>query len=339
MISLSMARPRSSKVAETKQKIIARLRDGFHRPGQRFLSNRAVSRTFGISYQTAHRLMAELHAEGWLARAPGSGSFASGAAHPLTGVQLVFHPRARRQGSFGAQLLTLVSDAISKAGIDCAIDYADAASETPAALLPVYWECQGLAGTVARRRRFAVLLNDRPPPGLEATLVDSFSADDYSGGAAAAQILVARHTGRRRFAVLAGPRGDLRSAQRVQGFTDYAPKCDVVPTGTWFAEEAGPAAKRVARGRFDAVFCCNDRLAEALIVACKELKRPCPALVGFDDAPVAETLDLTTIAIPWEHFANDLVALVRRRLDNDTSGACQRIFAPHPVMRRSHLIC
>lgn len=331
-----MPRPRSARTAETKQKIIARLRDGFHHPGQRFFSNRAVARTFGVSYQTAHRLMTELRAEGWLARAPGSGSYVSGAVPELSGALLVFHPRARRPGSFGAQLLALISAALADAGIDCAVACRETAEEPPADRLPVFWESPGLAA-VARRRRFAVLLNDRPPPGLAATLVDSFSADDYSGGAAAAQILVARHSRRRRFAVLAGPRADPRSAQRVRGFLDHAPKCEVIHAGTWFAEEAGRAARRVARGKPDAVFCCNDRLAEALCAACRETRQPRPALVGFDDAPVSETLDLTTIAIPWDHFANDVAALVRRRLAGDASGASQRIFAPHPVMRRSHL--
>jgi len=325
-------------VAETKQKIIARLREGFHRPGQRFLSNRAVSRIFGISYQTAHRLMVELHAEGWLARAPSSGSYVSGATHELSGVLLVFHSRAKCRGSFGAHMLALTSDALVNAGIDCSVAYADDAGEPPTNRLPVFWECRGIAATVARRRRFAVLLNDRPPPGLEATLVDSFSADDYSGGAAAAQILATQHNRRRRWAVFAGPRNDTRSAQRVQGFLDHAPKCEVISAGTWFAEEAGPAARRIARENFDAVFCCNDRLAEALLAACTKTRQPRPALVGFDDAPVAETLDLTTIAIPWDQFTDNVVALVRRRLAGDTTSACQWIFAPHPVMRSSHLL-
>ncbi len=333
-----MPRPRTPKVIEAKERIIGRLREGFHRPGQRFLSNRAVAQTHGLSYQTAHRLMTELQAEGWLVRAPGSGSYVPGPAHELRGVALVFHARAKRQGSFGAQLLSVVREALRGVAIDCTVALAETTSPLPPAdQLPVFWESPELAAALGPLQRFAVLLNDRPPPGLGATVVDSFSVDDYSGGAAAAQILTARSGRRRRFAVLAGPAKDVRSGERVRGFLDHAPKCEVVSAGPWFAEEAGPAARRVARGGFDAVFCCNDRLAAALLAAGTELGLPRPAVVGFDDAPVSESLDLTTIAIPWERFAEGIIEVARRRLAGDTTSASQRIFAPHPVMRRSHL--
>lgn len=333
-----MPRPRSAKVADVKQKLIARIRDGFHGPGQRFFSNRALSKTFGVSYQTAHRLMEELHAEGWLARKAGSGTYVADSAHKLRGAVLVFNPRADRPDSFGARLLALVSSALALAKIDCTVVLAETVGKLPGNRLPIFWECRGVAESVAGDRRFAVLLNDRPPAGLQGLLVDSFSGDDYSGGAAAAQILTGTGTRRRRFGVLAGPQGDWRSVQRTQGFRDHAPKCQVLYAGTWFAEEAAQVARRAALRDFDAVFCCNDRLGEALIAACQETRRPRPAIVGFDDAPVSESLDLTTLTVPWERLTADLVALVERRLAGDATGASGRIYAPHPVMRLSHRV-
>lgn len=332
-----MSRPRTTQVLEAKERIIARLREGFHRPGQRFLSNRAVAQAYGVSYQTAHRLMAELQAEGWLARAPGSGSFVPGPPHRLTGVALVFHARARREGSFGAQLLAVVREALLGAGLECEVIFAEGSAKPAADQLPVLWECPEVLAAVGREQRFAVLLNDRPPAGLAATVIDSVAVDDYSGGAAAAQILTAKGGRRRTYAVLAGPGKDPRSARRVQGFLDHAPKSTVVAAGSWFAEEAGSAARRVARGNYDAVFCCNDRLAAALLQACTELGAAPPALVGFDDAPVSESLDLTTIAMPWEQIGLGMVDVARGRLGGDLSSAAQRIYSPHPVMRRSHL--
>jgi DNA-binding LacI/PurR family transcriptional regulator len=281
--------------------------------------------------------MAELQAEGRLARTPGAGSFLPGPTHELRGVVLVFHPRAKRAGSFGAQLLRAVRDGLGQAGIACRVAYAEASYAWPEDQLPVFWECPEQVAVAGQRRHFAVLLNDRPPAGLGATVMDGISVDDYSGGAAAAQILAARGGRRAKFAVLAGPALDPRSGQRVQGFLDHAPKTEVVAAGTWFAEEASAAARRIARGAYEAVFCCNDGLAAALLTACRELGVPRPAVVGFDDAPVAEELDLTTIAIPWERFAEGIVEVARRRLAGDAATASQRIFAPHPVMRRSHL--
>ena len=55
-----MARPRSEKVQQLKRHLLSRIEEGYLRPGDRFLSNRALSTQFGISYQTAHRLIAEL---------------------------------------------------------------------------------------------------------------------------------------------------------------------------------------------------------------------------------------------------------------------------------------
>lgn len=331
-----MPRPRTAKVIDAKERIVARLREGFHRPGQRFLSNRAVAQAYGLSYQTAHRLMAELQAEGWLARAPGSGSFVPGAPARLRGVTLVFHARARREGSFGAQLLALLRETLEAGGLPTGVAFAEGPVEVPVDRLPIVWECPAALTAVQGQGRFAILLNDRPPPGLAATVIDSLAVDDYSGGAAAAQILTAR-AGRRRLAVLAGPAKDARSQRRVQGFLDHAPKCEVVSAGSWYAEAAGAAARRLARGPHEAVFCCNDRLAAALLSACAELRLPRPAVVGFDDAPVSEDLDLTTIAFPWERVATGVRDLARARLEGDTTPATQRIFSPHPVMRRSHL--
>jgi hypothetical protein len=332
-----MPRPRTPKVRDAKERIVARLREGFHRPGQRFLSNRAVAQAYGLSYQTAHRLMAELQAEGWIARAPGSGSFVPGATPRLRGVVLVFHPRARREGSFGAQLLALLRATLAADGVEVTVTFAEAAGDLPADRLPVLWECPVALAGEPGGGRFAVLLNNRPPPGLAATVIDSLAVDDYSGGAAAAQILTARSGRHRRLAVLAGPAKDVRSQRRVEGFLDHAPKSEVIGAGSWYAEEAAASARRVAGGAHEAVFCCNDRLAAALLTACAELHRPRPAVVGFDDAPVSEALDLTTIAFPWERVAAGVLELARARLAGDTTPATQRIFAPHPVMRRSHL--
>ena len=55
-----MARPRSQKVIEVKEKLIRRIEYGYYLPGSRFLSNRALGLRFNISYQTADTLVREL---------------------------------------------------------------------------------------------------------------------------------------------------------------------------------------------------------------------------------------------------------------------------------------
>ncbi|MFA7235649.1 MAG: GntR family transcriptional regulator, partial [Phycisphaeraceae bacterium] len=91
-----MPRPRSEHVAVVKQKLAARLNDGLHRPGSRFMSNRAIAEQFGVSYQTAHRLACELEAEGLLERRPFAGTFVAGRRRGYRGVHLIFNARAGR---------------------------------------------------------------------------------------------------------------------------------------------------------------------------------------------------------------------------------------------------
>jgi DNA-binding LacI/PurR family transcriptional regulator len=81
------------------------------------------------------------------------------------------------------------------------------------------------------------------------------------------------------------------------------------------------------------VFACNDRLAEALIVHCRRQRRPLPPLVGFDNAPVAEHLRLTTIGIPWHTMVTQAVALAVARLAGGTEPARLICLAHEPILR------
>jgi DNA-binding LacI/PurR family transcriptional regulator len=81
------------------------------------------------------------------------------------------------------------------------------------------------------------------------------------------------------------------------------------------------------------VFCCNDQLADALIRWCRDHQLAQPPVVGFDDAPVAERLNLTTISIPWDELIDGVARVVKRRLGGDRSASSQQIFNPRPVIR------
>ena len=85
------------------------------------------------------------------------------------------------------------------------------------------------------------------------------------------------------------------------------------------------------KGGFAGVFCCSDRLAEGVVTHGVRA-----AVVGFDDAPVAETLNLTTFAIPWQEMVTGAVGIIRRRMNGHAGAAAKLIFAPRPVMRGTH---
>lgn len=327
-----MARPRSEQTLLVKEKMIARLKGGFHPPGQRFFSNRGLAAQFGVSYQTADRLIRELVDEGWLERRPSAGTYVSGKALAWQGAALVFHERAKRPGSFGARLLEDLTRALTQAGIAVKLTWSnDGSVQVEDHWLPVLWECPQTMVRLANERRFLLLINDTPPPGLISSFVDSVACDDFSGGAAAAELL--RDVGTAdSVAVVAGAESDHRSQQRVAGFRSVSPKAKVFWAESWDAEASAKLAPAVKKGRYAGIFCCSDRLADGLMA-----HGVAAAVVGFDDAPVAETLNLTTIAMPWQEMVGGAVEIIRRRMGGHTGSASKRIFAPRPVMRASHL--
>lgn len=330
-----MARPRSAHVQEVKAALTARLRSGFAHPGGRFLSTRAVALRFAVSYQTAHRLLAELETEGLLRRQAASGSYVPGKPAALRGAQLIFHPRARRKGSFGAHLLERLEAALTAQGVPWVRSWR-AEGRTPrlrADHYPVAWECPPAIQAAASARRFALSLNDRPPVGLGGTYVDAVTTDDFSGGACAAELLKER-TGRTDgFAVLGGPADDPRSLQRIAGFRAHAGVNRVVHAESWFLEAGRDQAASVLAGKPTGIFACNDRLAEAVIDHCAAAALKLPPLVGFDNAPVAERLRLTTIGIPWRTMVSEAVQLIAARLRGGTDPARLVSLAHEPIHR------
>jgi hypothetical protein len=338
-----MARPRTDKVTEVGERLRTRLRSGVHRPGDRFLSTREVASAFEISYQTAHRVIRELEDEGLLERRAGAGTFIPGALGEWRGVHLLFGSRARRKSSFGARLLGDLQRRLERDRIEWKMSWvegtsASASTSSASRLLraryfPVVWEAPRVLDECVREKRGALLLNDRPRPGLAAAWFDSVSIDDFSGGVCAAQLLLEGAGQQPELAVLAGPDEDPRSSARRDGFLSLAAGASVVEAGSWFLEDGYARAEQVVAQGTHGVFCCNDRLAQAVEGWCRDKGVPRPRIVGFDDAPVAEELNLTTIAIPWDEVIAGAVELAKRRLGGDASAARQLIVTPRPIVR------
>lgn len=330
-----MPRPRSRHVLEVKAALVARLRGGFAHPGGRFLSTRAVAQRFAVSYQTAHRLLAELEGEGLLQRRAASGSYVPGERVTLRGAHLIFHPRAKRKGSFGAHLMEMLEAALQAEGIAVVRSWPEA-GEAPRLrpeYYPVAWEARAAVVAAADARTFALSLNDRPPMGLGGTYVDAVTTDDFSGGACAAELLKER-TGRRDgFAVLGGPADDARCVARIAGFRAHAGVARVVCAGSWYVEAGLECAAEILARRPSGIFACNDRLAEAVLAYCARESMARPPLVGFDNAPVAERLRLTTIGIPWATMVAQAVHVIGERLRGGTGSARHVSVAHEPVMR------
>ena len=116
-LPLHTPRTRSALTNEVPAARIARLHGGFAQPGGRFRSTRAVAQRFAVSDRTASRLLGERDPEGRLQRRTAAGSRVTGRRVTLRSVRRVFHPRAKRNGSFGARLLEWLESAFAAQGI------------------------------------------------------------------------------------------------------------------------------------------------------------------------------------------------------------------------------
>jgi DNA-binding LacI/PurR family transcriptional regulator len=199
---------------------------------------------------------------------------------------------------------------------------------------PVLWESPRLMHDLSADYRFSLVLHDKPPAWIGSLFTDSISVDDFSGGITAGQIL-SRYSPRRPV-VIGGPGADARSQNRIDGFRQIFPSAQVIQAGTWFLSSAIQNIAVPLRSlQADALFCCSDRLAQATLICYQKLKIPAPIIIGFDNAPVAETLSLSTIGIPWEEVARAAAAVIKKRLDGQTDHASAIVLPPVPVIRNS----
>ncbi len=332
----AMPRGRSKRVAVVKEKLTTRLRSGYYRAGERFFSNRGLAQYFEISYQTAHRIMQELEAEGWIERREYSGSYVSGVVERPGSVALCFSSRAAHPQTFGERIMNLVIVELRRAGLPWQVLWDGVEAKdggNAAAALPVIWECPETLERVIARRGFAVLVNERPPPGLAKSHIDSVSVDDHSGGVSAADLIRPRVNSGREVAVLQGPRDDRRNAERVEGFLSVLPEASLLSAESWGFDAGYAVAAALAAKTPRAVFCTNDRLASAVVSYYRDQELPLPGIIGFDNAPVSEQMDLTTIAIPWEQMAQRIVEVAQRRLAGDTQTSVQYVLSTVPIVR------
>lgn len=298
------------------------------------MSNRAIAQQFDVSYQTAHRIVTELVADGLLERRPKAGTFVAGEQHGFKRVHLLFNRRAFRAESFGGQLMACLKSALSDAGLKVQVSLlsTDEVVELSEKFYPILWEVPAMLQATIQWGGHALLLNERVEHGLSSLRIDSISVDDLLGGVMAAEIVSSRLPGKCKCVIHAGPHDDSRSKARVDGFRKRL-GARVVHAPTWYLDDAAGSASRCMKLKPDAIFACNDRLAQAVLLHCQTSGIKPPLLIGFDDAPIAESLHLSSIAIPWKALAESTTRLAKLRLAGDHSSGTDVILRPHPILR------
>lgn len=152
----------------------------------------------------------------------------------------------------------------------------------------------------------------------------SVTCDDHTGGRMVAEHLVA--TGRRTFGLIAGdPRASTsidRSAGFLETLAEHGITVDpalVVPGGFDAPAGSRAAATLLERGPLpDAVFAVNDFSALGALGTFRRHGVRVPddmALVGFNDTPLAESVDLTTVRSPMHRMGREGFELLMDLLD------------------------
>jgi DNA-binding LacI/PurR family transcriptional regulator len=171
-------------------------------------------------------------------------------------------------------------------------------------------------------------------------------ADNRGGARDAVEYLLDR--GRATIATIAGPADMNAGVDRLNGYRDAvkaagaAVRDELVEEGD-FTEVSGYDAMLRILARepgVDGVFAASDLMAVGALRALREAGRRVPrevAVVGFDDAPLAEHTvpPLTTVRQPLDEMTRQTADLLLRQIARDTNGVDNVICKTELVRRRS----
>jgi LacI family transcriptional regulator len=193
------------------------------------------------------------------------------------------------------------------------------------------------------------LMDDRVPVVLverhvKGRPVPSVVVDNRVGGRLAAEHLL--QGGRRRMALIAGPKGNAMSDDRVAGACEAAraagapvPPARIV-RGDWGLESGRRAMEQLLGGKPEAVFAANDMMAMGAMAAIHSAGLRIPedvAVVGYDDVPPASFCrpTLSSIRQDPEVIGRCAVELVLFRLGCRAKQSATPPLQPALVVRES----
>lgn len=181
----------------------------------------------------------------------------------------------------------------------------------------------------------------RHPTNNELNFVD---VDNRTGANQAVSYIL--HTGRRRVAMITGPRNMIAGRDRYQGYQDTLRERglhlqpELVAEGEFTDISGYLAMKQLLPQRPDAVFVASDAMAFAAMRAIQEAGLRIPediAVVGFDDIPPAATSKppLTTVRQPIQRTGSVAAEMLIERIEHPETQNCRIILPTELVIRSS----
>jgi LacI family transcriptional regulator len=154
------------------------------------------------------------------------------------------------------------------------------------------------------------------------------------------------HTGRRRVAMITGPRNAIASRDRSQGYQDALRERglplqpELVAEGNFSDISGYLAMKQLLPQRPDAVFVASDAMAFAAMRAIQEAGLRIPediAVVGFDDIPNAANSKppLTTVRQPIQKTGSVAAEMLIERIEHPETRSCRIVLPTELVIRES----
>lgn len=154
------------------------------------------------------------------------------------------------------------------------------------------------------------------------------------------------HTGRRRVAMISGPRNMIACQDRLQGYQDALrerglhTQPELVVDGEFSDITGYLAMKQLLPHRPDAVFVSSDAMAFAAMRAIQEAGLCIPediAVVGFDDIPTAATSTppLTTVRQPIQRTGSVATEMLIERIEHPETKPCRIVLPTELVIRSS----
>jgi LacI family transcriptional regulator len=190
--------------------------------------------------------------------------------------------------------------------------------------------------------RIPVVVVDRD---AELPNADIVLYDNEGGSHAAARYLI--ELGHRKIACVAGPADASSATDRVRGFCNAladaglaVPDRAVVEADFHFSGGREATARLLDSGvEFTALFAANDLMAAGAIreLAARNIAVPADvAVIGFDDAPLAEMISpaLTTVRQPLQDMAHSAVSLLLSRVTSGDGGKPVRKVLPTSLVIR-----
>ncbi len=225
---------------------------------------------------------------------------------------MVLDALARQVQMGGRQLLVYALAADTN--VDAATEQILAAR--PSAIIVTSAFLSSRMARACRQHQIKVVLLNRVQRDIR---INAVACDNYQGGRDVAQLLLER--GSRKIGFVGGTANTSTHAERARGFRDTLAEGDAAihteACGNFNYPDAYAAGMALLSlpDRPNAIFCCNDIMALAMVDAARERGMRVPddvAVVGFDDIPMASwtSYRLTTIRQPVERMVREALSLI-----------------------------